>query len=72
MLAAAAAVLVVAVGAAVVVAIALGQLSAPFLCAKIKHKLSVDIAITNILKMHNIPEIKTSSSHKLNKLVNNV
>ena len=40
---------VVAVGAAAVVAAALAQLSVPFRCAEIKHKLSFNIAITNIL-----------------------
>ena len=45
-----AAAVVVPVGAAVVVAVALGQLNAPFLCAEIKHRLSFNIAITNIFK----------------------
>ena len=56
----------VAVGAAAAAAAAAAapplevhRLSAPFLFAEIKHKLSFNIVITKLLKIYTIPEINT-------------
>ena len=54
---------VVAVGAVAAAAppLEVHRLSAPFLFAEIKHKLSLNSVITKLLKMYTIPEINTSS-----------
>ena len=55
---------VVAVGAVAAAAappLEVHRLSAPFLFAEIKHKLSFNSVITKLLKMYTIPEINTSS-----------